>query len=172
MKHRVMTIYGKRCVAIHTPRALSPRLFAKASDKPLGKRDIGGVVPVIATMHSLRLFDKDGNYCRCPFHPERIRADYCHDCEHNLRKHYCLILPPASVECALYDARKMSVSGDYRSATFMPVLDVSMADVDAMAEYATRIPKHTEHRYYSSRPQKEKVNITNELIAQSNEDEE
>lgn len=172
MKHRVMTIYGKRCVAIYTPKALAPRLFAKASDEPKKKRSMSCPMPIVATMHSLRLFDKDGNNLCCPFVEGRIRSESCLTCPHNLRKRYCSILPPYSIECELYDARKMSVNGDYRGTTHMPVLDITMSDVEEMAEYASRIPRDPKFLHYNGLPQAEKVVITNELIILANGDEE
>ncbi len=157
----MLTIYGKRCVALYSPLALHPRLFAKALDRQL-KPGEAGCLPIIATRHTLRVWDSDGNGYDCPFKTGR-RGELCYKCPHSMRKKLIEILPPSSVECELYDARKMSVKGDCKESTHIIVLDVDMPDVIEMNDYAKRIPK-SDVKEYNRMSQVEKIKCTNRNI--------
>lgn len=138
MANRELTIYGHPCKVIKQPEVLNPRYFAKAVKKK--QNGIGGQTCAVMTQHTLRIFDRaSGKNYKCPF-IDVPRGEGCTGCEHNKRKKYCSILPPFTIECGVFDARRHSAVGDYRDSDILTIV----ADIDkilAMEEYEQRIPR-------------------------------
>jgi len=142
MKNKTLKIYGHTVEVVFAPRAMNPRYFRKAVIGGRNCKRLGGYTTTLRTQHTLDV------YCgymalernRCPYQWRvEVADDECGKCPYNLRKEYCSILPPYTIECGRYDARMQVVKGGMHDHHRLTIV-ADMTTVKAMAEYAKNVP--------------------------------